>query len=399
MTEEAKAYRPMGRIIDFIQKEGQGKYLCYKTRKMSLDTDSSDTLSYDDKPSMQIFGSQIAESNKARVHTVNISPKLIHTCITPIFSFFLDGSRHTYKIDDIAIGKRIFPFLAGQIIVGCCERVNRDTFKKAALHHKMVLSLPSDFNVDDDDNYCRLFLEKINSQISQLPFVATSGIHFDNILLYETDALGKDERGKDGLQNRGIAKIQTVMTDDEQLLVADLCKHNRLDDEHWLIKDGSLEYTPSSRLKDDEWLKMRNNYQYVVGVSKQFNPDLILDFEKNKLSKTIASLKPFQRTKVYRYAAEQCQTEFAIWYLRLRNSDFRETHFSDVIKCEMVIPSEGGVIDSDTIDVICANLIREAYPVCYGADSRWANHLYPVFLTEKYCKANYIDNNIILNLF
>lgn len=366
---------------------------------MSLDTDSSDTLSYDDKPSMQIFGSQIAESNKARVHTVNISPKLIHTCITPIFSFFLDGSRHTYKIDDIAIGKRIFPFLAGQIIVGCCERVNRDTFKKAALHHKMVLSLPSDFNVDDDDNYCRLFLEKINSQISQLPFVATSGIHFGNILLYETDALGKDERGKDGLQNRGIAKIQTVMTDDEQLLVADLCKHNRLDDEHWLIKDGSLEYTPSSRLKDDEWLKMRNNYQYVVGVSKQFNPDLILDFEKNKLSKTIASLKPFERTKVYRYAAEQCQTEFAIWYLRLRNSDFRETHFSDVIKCEMVIPTEGGVIDSDTIDVICANLIREAYPVCYGTDSRWANHLYPVFLTEKYCKSNYIDNNIILNLF
>ena len=33
------------------------------------------------------------------------------------------------------------------------------------------------------------------------------------------------------------------------------------------------------------------------------------------------------------------------------------------------------------------------------ADSRWANHLYPVFLTEKYCKSNYIDNNIILNLF
>ena len=28
----------------------------------------------------------------------------------------------------------------------------------------------------------------------------------------------------------------------------------------------------------------------------------------------------------------------------------------------MVIPTEGGVIDSDTIDVICANLIREAYP-------------------------------------
>ena len=226
----------MGRIIDFIQTEGQGKYLCYKTRKTSLDTESNDTLSYDDKPSMQVYGSQIAESNKTRVPTVDISNKLIQTCTNPIFSFFLDGSRHTFKIDDIAIGKRIFPFLAGQIIVGCCERKNRDCFKSVAIHHKLVLSLPTDFNIDDDENYCRLFLEKINSQIAQLPFVASSGIHFDDILLYETDALSKDERGKDGLQNRGIARIQTVMTDDEQFLVADLCKHNRLDDEHWLIK-------------------------------------------------------------------------------------------------------------------------------------------------------------------
>lgn len=120
----------MGRIIDFIQKEGQGKYLCYKTRKTSLDTESSDTLAYDDKPSMQIFGSQIAESNKSRIHTVDISKKLIQTCSTPIFRYFLDGSRHTYKIDDIAIGKRIFPFLAGQIIVGCCERKDKDSSRK-----------------------------------------------------------------------------------------------------------------------------------------------------------------------------------------------------------------------------------------------------------------------------
>ena len=49
----------MGRIIDFIQKEGQGKYICYKTRKTSLDTESSDTLSYDDKTSLHISGSQI----------------------------------------------------------------------------------------------------------------------------------------------------------------------------------------------------------------------------------------------------------------------------------------------------------------------------------------------------
>jgi hypothetical protein len=56
-------------------------------------------------------------------------------------------------------------------------------------------------------------------------------------------------------------------------------------------------------------------------------------------------------------------------------------------------------ISSDTIDWLSANIIREAYPVCYGNDTRWANHLYPVYLTETFCKTQYIDKNIFLGLF
>ena len=56
-------------------------------------------------------------------------------------------------------------------------------------------------------------------------------------------------------------------------------------------------------------------------------------------------------------------------------------------------------IKSSLIDAISANLIREAYPVCFGSDTRWANHLYPVFLTESFCKSQYIDSNVFLSLF
>ena len=65
----------------------------------------------------------------------------------------------------------------------------------------------------------------------------------------------------------------------------------------------------------------------------------------------------------------------------------------------MVLMDEDAKLDSDLVDMISANLIREAHPVCYGADSRWANHLYPVYLTETFCKSRYIDSSIILNLF
>jgi hypothetical protein len=64
----------------------------------------------------------------------------------PIFRYFLDGSRHTYKVDDIAIGKKIFPIVAGQVIVGCCERKDRDTFKKFDISSRIVIVMPDDFD-------------------------------------------------------------------------------------------------------------------------------------------------------------------------------------------------------------------------------------------------------------
>lgn len=202
---------------------------------------------------------------------------------------------------------------------------------------------------------------------------------------------------KDTYKNRGTAKIQTEMTDEEQRLVNQLCHENRLDDEHYLIKDGSLEYTPNLSNGNDATL-FRENFRYVVGVSKSFDPELLPDFEGHKLSKTIASLKPFHRTKAYRYTSEISGVQYAVWYLRLRSSDFRETHFSDVVKCEMVLDDDDQ-IDTDLVNTISANLINEAFPVCFGNDTRWANHLYPVYLTETFCKSKYFNSNIILNIF
>lgn len=56
-------------------------------------------------------------------------------------------------------------------------------------------------------------------------------------------------------------------------------------------------------------------------------------------------------------------------------------------------------IDSDVIDLISANIINERNPTCYGTDKRWANHLYPVFLTESFVKSKYISTELFLHLF
>jgi len=65
----------------------------------------------------------------------------------------------------------------------------------------------------------------------------------------------------------------------------------------------------------------------------------------------------------------------------------------------MVLSNENEQIRTSLINLISANIIREAYPVCFGNDVRWANHLYPVYLTEAYCKSHYVNNEIIYKLF
>lgn len=391
----------MGRILKFIEEKGEGKYLCYKTNKTRIEFSESDVLDYDDKPVSTRNTSLIAESNLQKIHTVRI-PQMLIDCSRPIFTYFLDGSRHVYKVDDIAIGKKIFPVLAGQIVVGCCERKDRDTFKPYDnIRPKIVIAMPDDFDIDDEgEDFCRLYCEDINDDLQKVLFVKQAGIKVDKILLYKTDKKDKLNSDKDNYKNRGTAKIQAEMTDDEQRLVAKLCEENCLDDQHYLIKDGSLEYNPSFSNKSAENKTMtRENYRYVVGVSKSFDPELLPDFEGHRLSRTIASLKPFERTKAYRYTSDANGVQYAVWYLRLRSSDFRETHFSDVVKCEMVIINEDEQVETDLINTISANLIKEAYPVCFGSDIRWANHLYPVYLTESFCKSKYFNSNIILNLF
>jgi len=389
----------MERILKFIEDSGGGRYTCYKTKKLSYDEKQDDTLDYDDKPALQTYNSKFGETDKKRVKTVKIDEDFIAFCKDPLFHFFLDGSRHIYKVDDIGIADRIYPMLLGQIVVGCCERLDKDNFRKYKVDRSIVIALPENFNYDDDKEYdfCCDYVERLNEEISKISYIGDSNIRINKLLLYKTDGNSNITKDKNGLKDSGTAKIQVEMTDSEQLMVRDLCKKSLLSSDSFLIKDGSLEYSSITGISKTEWDSYRINYKHVVGVSKMFNPDLLRDFNNEKLSKTIAELKPYERTKVYVYTYNN--VNYAMWYLRLRKSEYRETHFSDVIKCEMILENESSLLDTEMVNMISANLIREAYPTCYGKDSRWANHLYPVFLTETFCKSNYINDKILLNLF
>ena len=76
--------------------------------------------------------------------------------------------------------------------------------------------------------------------------------------------------------------------------------------------------------------------------------------------------------------------------------------FDGILKIEKILVTEEQMhkgLDTEEVDLISANIINERNPVCYGADSRWANHLYPVYVTERYAKSKYFSDTMFLNLF
>lgn len=385
----------MGEIIPVIEKETAGK--SFKSHKFCHDTTDFGGISYDND-SGEIAWKSYGETEKHKT-AVDLREKLrICQDYPSIFSFFLDGSRHTYKVDDISYRENVYPILAGQVGVGCCERINRELRPTMKFDRKLVIALPNKAFSNDawhENDLANNLLNEINKKTK-----IRHGVVFDEVLRYSTDR-------DDSYEKRGIGKIQDYMVENEKQIVAQLVADRRLDYEHYLIKDGSLEYAQVSKKTNKNALNLsdehiRKYYQYVVGVSKSFDPTKCFVEGGGSNSDVIAKLKLFQRTPAFRYTSSRAGADFCVWYVRIRDAKYTNNIFDGILKIEKLLVRQEEIengIDSDEIDIISANLLNERNPVCYGKDNRWANHIYPVYLTETYVKSKYISNDLFLQIF
>lgn len=387
----------MPKIMKIIETETGGK--SYNTFKYSFDSIGLPSIEYDNDSNKIMKWQEKGETVK---HTSSVNLKEESDSIStqpPIFTFFLDGSRRVYKVDDISYNKQVFPVIAGQIGVGCCKRVNKHIVPEK-FYDELVLSLPDKSNPDmwDDKAVFASLINKINNGVN----INNFKVNFKEILPYKTS---KDATLDSKLEDRGIAMIQDYMIEAEKRLVSELVKDKKLNQNNYLLKDGSLEYKPMKKGNDDlrTLQKIKHNYTWVVGVSKQFNPESLKDHTDKPNASYIADLPVYHRTPVARFENREFlgDVQFAVWYIRLRDKKHTLTPFDGVVKVEKILMDseiEDG-IDSDIVDLISANIINERNPTCYGTDKRWANHLYPVFLTESFVKSKYISTESFLNLF
>jgi len=380
------------KILDIIATETKGK--SYKSHKFSFDGMENSAIDYDDHS--QITWKRYGETSppKNSISMKETADKWLNH--QPLFSFFLDGSRHTYKVDDIAYNNRVFPIIAGQIGISCCKRIDGN-MTSHRFDRKLVIALPKVANQDGwkSKNFFPNLKTKINEQGKKL---GENWVEITDVVSYSTK---KDEFER--IENKGVAAIQDLMVKSEVDMVSSLVKSNCINNTNYLLKDGSLEYKVDNIKNAREKRKFAGYFSCVVGVSKSFNPENCVDKRGKNNSNMIAELPLYHRTPVSMYSSERLPgMAYAVWYIRIRDKRYTVNAFDGILKLEKILTTDKQMeegLDTEEVDLISANIINERNPVCYGADNRWANHLYPVYITESYAKSKYLSNTMFLNLF
>jgi hypothetical protein len=378
----------------------------FRTEKYVIDDSAKD----DDLISLnfKVKDVNIGETTKYK-ESINMIPEIkkIQSANTNdgLFKFFVDGTRKTYKVSSVEYNKKVYPIMAGQITVGCCERQNKN-LKALKYYHENIISLPNIAYWDHDETSKMRteFFNNIKNEINELATFKKMNISIDHIIPYKEERYASQNIP---YENLGIAAIHEMMLDREKKIVDSLVKENNLSNlENYLIKDGSIEYIDSQRGEFRKLSKIRNNYKRVVGVSKNPNPELFSSANKSTAS-LLAKLPEFHRSPAYKLVLEKNITHsdgevwFIVWYVRIRKYHSYNP-FDGLLKVETLMLGDNpkdDVFDSQEIDMISANLIMERFPTSYGIEARWPNHLYPIYLTEKFIKSLQINDEVFKNLF
>lgn len=386
----------MSNIMDIIANETHGK--SYRTFKYSFEGNDILTFNYDDHQQItwERYGETVPPASLEFSNMKLLADKLIDS--TPLFKYFLDGSRRTYKVDDISYKNQVYPVVAGQVGISCCKRENK-VMQKHDFERRLVITLPKVASQEDWGKrqvFFQNLKKKINEQDTKL---AASNIEFTDILPYSTKRADEFER----LESKGIAVIQDLMIEHETNMISKMVANHTISQNNYLLKDGSLEYKVDHLRNDREKRKFQSNFRYVVGVSKSFNPENCIDKNGKNNSNMIANLPLYHRTPVSMYSSPRLEgMKYAVWYLRIRDKKYTVNTFDGILKIEKILVTDEQIregLDTEEVNYISANIVNERNPVCYGADTRWANHLYPVYVTESFAKSKYLSNAMFLNLF
>lgn len=145
LIEVVEGFSKRKKITQILAEETGGK--SYKAHKYSLDSERS-SLEYNETEDRTFIWKKHGETEPPNSYkSLESLARILAETDEQVLTYFLDGSRHVYKVDDMAYtqsGNRsaIYPTIAGQVGVGICKRENKRVLPEV-LTREIILSIPS----------------------------------------------------------------------------------------------------------------------------------------------------------------------------------------------------------------------------------------------------------------
>lgn len=301
------------------------------------------------------------------------------------FSFFMDGSRRTYKIGDMVLeGKKIYPVVVAQICAGCTERdVNKKIHAFGEIFRKNLLLLSDRMNEVD---FAEIRQRIIKTQMAQK-------LHLD-VVKYKFD-----QKEHSVPVNGAIAKANSMMHDMEINILGNMVNSGVLEPDKMLIVDGPLQFIRQDTGKPE----FADMFYNVAGVSKSFDPMMPTSSKAKRggtqIGAELLKLEYGERTPVF-LKENRNKRRFGCWYLRIRPKNRVSNPLAGIVKIEkMAVMEDENGISTSVVDNISLSILNESSPTCYGKDARWASHLYPIYLTETLIKSTFESDLVFINNF
>jgi hypothetical protein len=359
-------------VSDVMQDVFEGsRFKCLPYEKRNLDQDpDSEYREYDYRIRGRMF--ENPETNSiSTVSTTGVDER-----VPTILTYFMDGSRRVFRFSDVILPDgRYYPVLAGQVGVAVLQRANDRSFSpmRKYVRYEKMLVFPDTINQTDQN---ALRAELLNRK---LEFAVDT---------YPTGHGGGNQN--EDYISTGTKKILDLMHDVELDAVKRMMDDRDLRDDAILVVDGSLQFRREVLQRNAFPITQLAN---VIGISKSFTPSQpVVGARGSKhLGTYLQNLEYGQRTPVFKAGHDEFKDVLGVWYLRIRPRRMMNNPLAGIIKIEVLANGEEreNGLDRDRVDHLSALILSERNVTPYGSDNRWANHIYPIYLTELYLKSGF----------
>ncbi len=278
-----------------------------------------------------------------------------------LYRYFLDGSFRSYFLGTVLEHDRESPVHFAQVGACALRREPDGSVRREQLQILNIL-LAGKERLSED----------LWASLESLAHGA--GIHLLNIAEREIDERVASDMD---LRSRAAGKVRFETRKLEAALIEQILP--ALNEDTWLITDGSLMFQPILNL-----LTKEEQIYPVIGVSKNFRKDPQFVYgrgpraERFSIYRLLKELQAAHRTAVF--SAREGKVVF--WYVRLREQRQMDYPLMGVVKVELANPTQEPV-PSALIDRLSSALVAERRVTPHGRDRRWHAHLYPIHLAER----------------